>query len=81
MDVLCSQIALGLLQILSLHMSDRLNIQSIRYLRTYSSSVASEATMTTFIRRRIYLLFSQPDALKVTRMIYSKQFHTSKLKE
>ena len=55
-------------------MSDRLNIQSIRirYLRTYSSSGASESTTATFIHLQIYLPFSQSDALEITQIVNFK---------
>ena len=76
MYVLCSNIALGLLQIISLHMSDALNLKNIRYLRTYSSAVASEATMATFIRKQIYLMFAQSDDFQLTQLIKSKQLHS-----
>jgi hypothetical protein len=76
MYVLCSNIALGLLQIMSLHMSDTLNIKNIRYLRTYSSAIASEATMATFIRKQVYLMFAQSDEFDLTQIIKSKQIHS-----
>ena len=75
MYVLCSNIALGLLQIMSLYMSDTINIKNIRYLRTYSSIIASEATMATFIRKQIYLMFAKSDDFYLTQIIKSKQTH------
>lgn len=73
MYVLCSSIALGLLQILSLKLGDSLYMTDIRYLRTYSNEYASEATMMTYVRNQIYFAFAEPAKFCVIELIKSKQ--------
>jgi len=71
--VLLSAIALGLLQIISLKLGSGINLKKIRYLRTYSSDYASEATMRTYLRRNLFFRFIESDALPIIRIIKSKQ--------
>ena len=52
--VMCSCIALGLLQILSMHFSKQLNRSNIRYLRTPSKKIVSEATMACHLKKIIF---------------------------
>lgn len=71
--VMCSCIALGLLQILSMHFSKRINRSAVRYLRTPSKEIVSEATMSCHIRKGIFHSLGKPKALSITRIIKSKQ--------
>ena len=71
--VLLSAIALGLLQIISLKFGSSINLKKIRFLRTYSSEYASEATVRAYLRKNLFLLFAKTDALPIIRIIKSKQ--------
>lgn len=71
--VMCSCIALGLLQILSMQFSKKLNWSVIRYLRTPSKEIASEATMACHLRKSIFHSLGKNKDLTITRIIKSKQ--------
>jgi len=71
--VLCSSIALGLLQIISLRLGTGIDFKKIRFLRTYSSKYASEETTRQYLRRNIFMEFLKSDALSVIKIIQSKQ--------
>lgn len=71
--VMCSCIALGLLQILSMHFSKQLNRSNIRYLRTPSKKIVSEATMACHLRKSIFHSLGKNKYLSITRIIKSKQ--------
>ena len=71
--VMCSCIALGLLQILSMDFSRQINWSSVRYLRTPSKEIVSEATMTCHLRKRIFHSLGKNKDLSITRIIKSKQ--------
>jgi hypothetical protein len=73
MYVLCSSIALGLLQILSLKLGVCLGSADLRDLRTYSNEYPSEATMMTYIRNQIYFAFAETASFQVIDLIKSKQ--------
>lgn len=73
--ILCSSIALGLLQVLSLDYGKSLMIQTIRYLRTYTNPYVSEATMRDYLRTTIYLIWGNSDDLDILQLIRSKQKH------
>jgi len=70
---LCSNIALGLLQILAIQIGESLDVKKIRFLRTYSNSIPSEATMAAYIRQQLYFIFSTYRNLPIVRIIKSKQ--------
>ena len=71
--VMCSCIALGLLQILSMHFSKQTNWSTIRYLRTPSKKIASEVTMACYLRKYIFRSLGKNKDLSITRIIKSKQ--------
>jgi hypothetical protein len=75
MFVLCSNISLGLLQLLSLSFEGRLDVRKFRFLRTYSNSVASEATMVTYLRNMICSAFAKSTRFHIIRIIQDKQIH------
>ena len=71
--VMYSCIALGLLQILSMQFSGRINWTAIRYLRTPSKEIVSEATMADYLRKSIFHSLGKTKDLTITRIIKSKQ--------
>lgn len=73
--VLLSAIALGLLQILSLKFSEKMSLSKypIRYLRTQSNIIHSEATVACFLRKSIFYVFRKNSKLGISKIIKSKQ--------
>lgn len=71
--VMYSCIALGLLQILSMHFSKSINWRAVRYLRTPSLKTVSEATMACHLRKSIFHSLGKNKDLSITRIIKSKQ--------
>ncbi len=70
--VLFSSIAMGILQMLSLMVTDN-RFHGGRYLRTQPENGDSEATVMSYMRRNIFLMFLKyPDSF-VTRFIREKQ--------
>lgn len=70
--VMCSCIATGILQMMSLAF-DEISPEKIHYLRTYSSRHASEASMKEYVRNLIYLQLANPQATGIIQIIQSKQ--------
>ena len=70
--VMCSCIALGLLQILSMNFSRQINWSIVRYLRTPSKEIVSEATMACHLRKSIFHSLGKNKDLSITRIIKSK---------
>lgn len=71
--VMCCCIAMGLVQLISIHYSaGRLNLP-FRYLRTPSKNVASEATVMSYLRTSIFRMFARNGHLAITQIIQSKQ--------
>ena len=70
---MCSCIALGLLQILSMHFSKKFNWSNIRYLRTPSKKIVSEATIACHLKKIIFHSLDKNKDLSITRIIKSKQ--------
>jgi len=68
-----SCIALGLLQIISLKFHDITNPRSIRWLRTYSNEISSEATIAHFMRNSIFSMFQKLHNLPIMQIIRNKQ--------
>ncbi len=66
--VICSCIATGLVQLLSLHFSSRVPALFFRYLRTPSKSIVSETTVTAYLRKSIFRLFAQNPQLPLTKL-------------
>jgi len=71
--VMCSCIAMGLVQLIALRFSHRVPALFFRYLRTPSNSIVSEATVTAYLRKSIFRLFAQNPHLSITQIIRSKQ--------
>jgi hypothetical protein len=70
-----SIIALGILQIISLKLSNNLNDKkfTIRFLRTKSNQFHSEATIACFLRKRIYCFIENNSNMTISKIIKSKQ--------
>jgi hypothetical protein len=71
--VMCSVIAMGIVQLLALRFSGQTPALFFRYLRTPSKSIVSEATVTVYLRKSIFHLFTQNPHLSITKIIRSKQ--------
>ena len=71
--VMCSCIAMGLLQLIAIRFSHRVPALFFRYLRTPSKAIVSEATVMTYLRKSIFLLFARNPHLSITQIIKSKQ--------
>ncbi len=71
--VMYSCIALGLLQILSMHFSKQLNWSIVRYLHTPSKEIVSEATIACHLRKIIFHSLGKNGNLSITQIIKSKQ--------
>jgi hypothetical protein len=71
--VMCSVIATGLIQLIALRFSGRTPALFLRYLRTPSKAIVSEATVVAHLRQSIFRLFAQNSQLPVTQIIRSKQ--------
>ncbi len=70
---LLSCIALGLLQLIALTFPNIFTGSTIRYMRTQSNSIPSEATVADFMRKSFYQLFRFYRNLALTAIISSKQ--------
>jgi len=74
MYVMCSCIAIGLLQIMALKFSStELNSKIFRYLRTPSKEIVSEATVACYLRKNIFHIFNKNAGLSITKIIKNKQ--------
>ena len=71
--VMCSCIAMGLVQLIALRFSHRVPGLFFRYVRTPSKSIVSEATVTVYLRKSIFRLFATNPHLSITEIIRSKQ--------
>ncbi|MGL6108291.1 transposase [Romboutsia sp.] len=74
--VLLSSISLGLLQILSITFSNQIDV--VRYLRTPSKGILSEATIAVHIRYIILLSLGKNRDLSITKIIKEKQEEAQK---
>lgn len=74
--ILFSSISLGLLQIISITFSDKIDV--VRYLRTPSKGILSEATISIHIRYIILLNLGKNKDLSITRIIKEKQEEAKK---
>lgn len=71
--VMCSCIAMGLLQLAAVRYSGQVPGLFFRYLRTPSKTVVSEATVMAYLRTSIFRLFARNPQLSITKIIRSKQ--------
>ncbi|EHJ01994.1 hypothetical protein CDLVIII_5520 [Clostridium sp. DL-VIII] len=78
MYVMCSSIAIGLLQIIALKFSaTELNNKFFRYLRTPSKEIVSEATVASYFRKNIFRIMCKNANLSITKIIKNKQADAS----
>jgi hypothetical protein len=78
MYVMCSCIAIGLLQIIALNFSStELNNRIFRYLRTPSKTIVSEATVACYLRKNIIRIMAKNAGLSITKIIKNKQVDPS----
>ena len=80
MLVLISVIAMGIVQMLSLKYSSLLSLSDIRYLRTPSKIIVSEAMFMDILRRNFCYLLANSRDLPIVRIIRSKQILPDKLR-
>lgn len=71
--VLCSEIAIGITQIIALQPSFVHRIQKHRYLRTFKAEKVSEATVLWYLRKHIFRLLSLNRHSPISRFILSMQ--------
>lgn len=75
--VMFSSIAIGILQIVSLLYSEKLNKSFFRYLRTPSKEFVSEATVATYIRKSIFSIIAFNGHFSIIKIIKKKQVNPS----
>jgi len=74
MYVMCSCIAIGLLQMISLKFSSNdLKVCKFRFLRTVSNEVVSEAIVASYLRKNIFRIMPKNAELSITKIIKNKQ--------
>jgi len=71
--VFCAIVATGIMQMISFKFSGTKELSKIRYLRTISKSIVSEATVADFFRKNILWLLGKSTNLTISRLIMSKQ--------
>ena len=71
--VMCSCIAMGLLQLIALRYSRQVPEFFFRYLRTPAKTIVSEATVMYYLRKYIFGMFAHNPHLSLTQIITSKQ--------
>lgn len=71
--VMCSCIAMGMLQLIAIRFSNGMPSHLFRYLRTPSKVIVSEATVMCYLRKHIFRMFAQNKHLPLTRIIKEKQ--------
>lgn len=70
-----SCIAIGILQMVSLTFHDVTNPRFIRWLRTYSNNVSSEASISVFLRNSLFSLFQNLHGFYIFDIIREKQMN------
>ena len=71
--VMCSCIAIGILQLIALKYSGKINTSKFRYLRTPSNKVVSEATLACYLRKNIFRIMANNHRISITQIIKKKQ--------
>lgn len=75
--VMIACVAIGLLQIASLRFGNEVNASPLRWLRTKSNVVPSEATTADFMRKTIFRMFALNTPLPIIRFIRQLQYNPS----
>jgi hypothetical protein len=70
--VMLIMIAIGLLQILSLKYSMKLENKCFNWLKTRSQSIVTEASMSQFLRRDFFMQFQKRPHLSILQIILSR---------
>jgi hypothetical protein len=65
-------IAAGLLQLLALKYSEKLEKSSFNWLRTASGKIVTEASMSRFLRREFFMQFQKLPYLGILQIIRSR---------
>jgi hypothetical protein len=73
--VTVSSVALGLLQICALRFADEINASPLRWLRTRTNLIPSEATTADFMRKTIFKCFASNANLSIIRFILQLQIN------
>lgn len=71
--VLLSCIAMGIIQMVSMKFSGNKDIYNLRYLRTPSKEIVSEATVIYYFRRHIIRVMAEKPESAITRIIKKQQ--------
>ena len=71
--VMIACIAMGLLQIASLRFADEINASPLRWLRTRTNLIPSEASTADFMRKTIFRMFASGTPLPIIRFIRQLQ--------
>jgi len=71
--VMCSCVAMGILQIIAMKYSTEINKSGLRFLRTRSENTVSEATVARFLQKNIFRFMLKHCNLHITQIIKSKQ--------
>lgn len=82
LHMVLSCVAMGTLQMLALYIADKPDngkVRSLRYLRTPSADIASEATIMWYLRKYFFHLMARNPGLLITRLIKSEQEKSEKL--
>jgi len=79
--VMMACIAMGLLQICSLRFSHTINASSMRWLRTQSNKIPSEATTADFLRKSFFRMFHLLPDLPIFRLIQCVQSETKQSRD
>ena len=70
--IFCGVVATGLLQLLSLRNSHHNDMKNLRYLRTPSKALESEATVADYLRKNIFRLLANEPNLTISEIIHGK---------
>ena len=68
-----SSIAMGIIQLLCLRYQDDIQVSIFWYLRTPSTRIMSEASMTAYLRRNLFRFMALQGGLTITKIISGKQ--------
>ncbi len=66
-------VAMGIIQLLSLNFSKEMQEGAFRFLRTRSKAIVSEATVSSYLKKNIFLIMAKKPDLCITRFIQEKQ--------
>lgn len=71
--VLFGSIAMGITQMLCLKYEGKIQVSDVRYLRTPSHRVMSEASMMDYLRKNLFRFMARQEELTITKIISSRQ--------